>query len=71
MNVVELEEGEQLWSVRQVASVVGCHKNTIYGWLRSGYFPKPLALGSLTRWKASEVRAWIDARHRRFEGKKT
>ena len=65
MNTLEITENERLLSVRDVAELVGCHKNTIWNWSRIGIIPKPLAFGNLTRWKLSEITAWIDNQERR------
>jgi len=36
---------------------------TIYRWVKSGTFPKPIQLGSnMVRWKASDIEAWILSR---------
>ena len=56
---------ERLLSVADVAERIGVHRNTVYNWVKDGVFPQPVALGALTRWKLSEVLAWIEARERR------
>ena len=36
---------------------------TIYRWVNSGQFPKPIHLGAnMVRWKASDIGAWVIAR---------
>ncbi|WP_295925372.1 AlpA family transcriptional regulator [uncultured Xanthomonas sp.] len=41
---------------------VGLSKSTLYARVRSGQFPKPVPLGSLSAWVESEVEAWMAAR---------
>lgn len=55
--------GEQLLGPREVAAAVGVCARTLRNWVRDGRFPKPDLRPSATtpRWKASTVRAWIDA----------
>jgi predicted DNA-binding transcriptional regulator AlpA len=55
-------EGEGLINVRQVAAVFGVDRGTIYDWVKGDTFPKPVRHGErFTRWRVSEVRAFIDA----------
>jgi predicted DNA-binding transcriptional regulator AlpA len=36
---------------------------TIYRWVNSGHFPKPIHLGAnMVRWKVSDIEAWIVVR---------
>ena len=36
---------------------------TIYRWVNSGHFPKPIHLGAnMVRWKVSDIEEWIVAR---------
>lgn len=52
-------------------------RSTIYRWVEQNHFPNPVILGlgkddgqrSVTRWKRSDVEAWLDARERgRIDG---
>ena len=62
-----LAEDDEYWSNKDLCRIIGIHRNTSYHWLHTDpTFPRPLAVGSLTRWKASEVRAWLDSRQRLF-----
>ena len=34
---------------------------TIYRWVKSGHFPKPIHLGAnMVRWKVSDIQEWMD-----------
>lgn len=47
----------------EVEARVGVGRSTLYDWMKSGTFPKPVALGArLVGWKESDVTAWLDAR---------
>lgn len=37
-------------------------KQTLYRWVRNGYFPPPVKLGRGSRWVSTEVDAVVDAR---------
>ncbi|MBA2558123.1 MAG: AlpA family phage regulatory protein [Chloroflexi bacterium] len=41
----------------------GLSRSTIYAWMASGDFPKPVALGArLVGWRESDIEAWMAAR---------
>ena len=52
-------ENNELLSIKKVAQIIGVHRNSILKWVREGTFPKPVSLGTLTRWKSDEVSKWI------------
>jgi len=43
---------------------VGMHPSTIYAEIKAGRFPKPVKLGSSSRWVESEIDEYIAARMR-------
>ena len=49
-----------LMSVDTVAWALDCDKNTIYRWVRGGCMPGPIRIRSSVRWKAAELRQWIE-----------
>jgi len=54
------ETAETFLRLPQVLARVPVGKSTIYGWIRTHKFPKPVRLGQMTSvWRASEVSAWI------------
>ncbi len=53
--------------IEEVAARVALSKSTIYARIRSGVFPKPIALGERRRaWPEDEIDAWLESR--RVEG---
>lgn len=54
---------ERLIRAKQVFSLVGLPKSSVYARIKEGTFPSPVNLGPrAVAWIESEVRAWIDAR---------
>lgn len=53
--------GENLLTIAEVMRRVSLGRSTIYARIRLGTFPRALDLGSVVRWKASDIDAWIDA----------
>lgn len=50
-----------MYRAKPLAKSLGIGVSTLWDWVRSGKFPKPLKLGAnLTAWRADEVRAWLD-----------
>jgi len=58
-----MTENEQkpprLLKIAEVMGRVGLAKATIYARIQNGGFPKPVSLGSSSRWVESEIDAWI------------
>ena len=51
---------------REVAAALGIAKSTLYNWIGAGQFPAPIHVGEkCSRWRRSEVDAWIDSLPRR------
>lgn len=52
----------KLLSPQQVADICGVHRTTVWRWNSRGLLPSPLQISDhTTRWRASEIRAWIAA----------
>jgi prophage regulatory protein len=53
----------KLWDRSQVLEVLGVTRQTLYAWMRSGSFPKPMRIGPASyRWRESDVLSWLDLR---------
>lgn len=53
---------DALLRIQTVRQATGLSDATIYRKLKAGEFPEPVRLGTrCTRWKAADVRAWIQA----------
>lgn len=54
---------ERIFRRRDVEDITGLSCATIYEWMASGNFPKPIKLGKrAVGWKASDIEAWIAER---------
>ena len=51
----------ELLNVKDVADLLSCSPRTIYRLADSGRMPHPLRLGTLVRWRRSDLYAWLDA----------
>jgi predicted DNA-binding transcriptional regulator AlpA len=51
---------EQLWSIQETAEYLAISVHTLYGWRTHGYGPPSYRIGSMVRYRPSEVRAWVD-----------
>lgn len=49
-----------LMDLKQVCHAVGFKKTTLYKWMKTGEFPKPINIGRSVRWVSGEVEAWIE-----------
>lgn len=60
LHALELEDA--LLKIQTVGQGTGMSSATIYRKVAAGEFPQPVRLGKrCTRWKAADVRAWIQA----------
>ena len=50
-----------LFDVAAVAGLLGCSQRHVWRLADSGRMPAALKLGALRRWRAGEIRSWIDA----------
>lgn len=48
-----------LISDHQVALKLGCGRATVWRYVSKGLLPKPIKIGSMTRWLVSEIDAFI------------
>jgi prophage regulatory protein len=48
----------------EIEARTGLSRSTIYAWMASGDFPKPVALGArLVGWRESDIQEWMAARN--------
>ena len=50
---------EKLLTMKEVVSIVGFKTSTIYKFIKTNGFPKPLKIGRASRWKSSDVNNWL------------
>lgn len=65
MNTQESTDSQKtglatLFSVDQVASLLNCSSRHVYRLSDAGKMPAPLRLGSLVRWRKTEIESWIE-----------
>lgn len=54
-----------LAATKQVAHALGIGRTTLWAWVKSGKFPKPIKLGNhRIAWLWSDVHSWLEARMR-------
>lgn len=54
---------EKLVRRTEVENMTGLSRSTIYDWMKSGDFPKPVRLGTrLVAWRESELSEWLSQR---------
>lgn len=53
----------RIYRIKELVSLLGVSKETIYYWIRQGSFPKPIKLGSrLSGWLGEDVLKWLEER---------
>ncbi len=59
---------ERLLKLTEVENLVGFKKTWIYSEVNKGRFPAPIAVARSSRWRLSEVNAWIDSWNQQAQG---
>jgi len=49
-----------LLTLEQLTSYINLGRSRIYAAIRAATFPPPIKLGKSSRWKTSDIDAWID-----------
>ncbi|MCA9251801.1 MAG: helix-turn-helix domain-containing protein [Phycisphaerales bacterium] len=60
MTEKRTETTPEMLEVKNVAALLGCSPRHVNRMSRTGRIPRPLKLGTLVRWRRSELLAWID-----------
>lgn len=53
---------KRLIRLPEVIGQVGLSERTLYRYVASGTFPKPVKVGALSMWIGTEVEAWVEQR---------
>ena len=57
------QEVDRLLRLREVVSIVGVSRATLYEMIRRGEFPAPVRIGArAVGWRQSEVQRWLASR---------
>jgi excisionase family DNA binding protein len=51
---------EKLWSIEEVADMLGIPTSTLYSWRTKGYGPRGMRIGKYVRFRVEDVEAWVD-----------
>ena len=53
----------QFYRLPQLRQRLGVSASSIWAWVKSGKFPKPVKLSdNVTAWRATDIEVWVDAR---------
>lgn len=55
---------DRLLTIDAVAEALAVHRASIYRMIQEQGFPRPLKIGSRSRWRQSEIKAWLEAQPR-------
>ena len=50
-----------LLTASELGELLGVARCTIWSWDSSGRIPRPVRIGGCTRWRRSEIEAWVAA----------
>lgn len=62
------EERQSLLNIKQVAQTLCVCRRTLEREIQRGRFPRPVKIGSASRWPASEVNAYVESLKAAREG---
>jgi excisionase family DNA binding protein len=60
LTAAPLRDLAALLNVRAVAALLDCSARHVYRLADAGRMPAPVKLGALIRWRADEIREWIE-----------
>jgi excisionase family DNA binding protein len=52
---------EKLWTVGELADLLGVPIGTIYQWRCKGYGPRGVRVGKYVRYRLVDIEAWVDS----------
>jgi excisionase family DNA binding protein len=55
-----VQDAAALIDVKAVAAILDCSVRHVYRLADGGRMPAPVKLGALVRWRAEEIRTWIE-----------
>jgi prophage regulatory protein len=59
-NIQVVKSSERLINLDEVEIQVGFKSSFIYSRIQKGQFPAPIKIGASSRWRESEIQAWIE-----------
>ena len=61
-SAADLPSDRLLLSARDLKKALGVSNGTLYRWVNNGTFPAQIHMGSLARWKKSDIDVWLQGR---------
>jgi excisionase family DNA binding protein len=58
-----LSDPDRLLTVEELAEVAGVPTQTVYKWVTKGIGPRRLRVGKYNRYRASDVKTWLDGQY--------
>lgn len=55
-----MNENDRFIRISEVRSLIGLKDSRIYQMIKDGAFPRPIKLGTASRWSMHAVQAWMD-----------
>ena len=50
----------KLLTIKDVVNIVGFKTSTIYKFIKTKNFPRPVKIGRSSRWRISDVNKWLE-----------
>ena len=50
---------EKLLTIKEITNIIGFKQSTIYKFIKTNSFPKPIKIGRSSRWKLSDINNWL------------
>lgn len=52
---------KELLNIKDIEAITGFKKTKIYDAARNGHMPAPVKIGNTSRWKRSDINAWLNS----------
>ena len=59
MNAITDLPDEALVDIETVTNLIAMRRTWLYDEIKAGLFPAPLKIGTASRWRLGDVRAWL------------
>jgi prophage regulatory protein len=59
-ELARADEAPKLLTLPQVCRRIGLGRSKVYGLIQAGAFPRPVKIGSVSRWATRQVDAWVE-----------
>lgn len=56
-----MTENDRFINIKEVQTFIGLRHNMIYQMVKAGTFPRPIKLGTASRWSLRAVQEWMAA----------